>query len=145
MQTQDHFWSRTHSEVVSLSVLYVRQKQISKIKFIYNQMCIYSQQTHSKYCFPYCLCSDFRSGLQSNWTVEGTVGSAEGHGCDASVSAWGYDIHSSVVMPPSFCLIFFMVSSTQLLSSTRQCCEWHHCQADGRHVGGVLQQRGDDP
>lgn len=39
----------------------------------------------SYFCF--VMCFGFLAGLQSNWTAEGAVGSAEGHGGHASVSA----------------------------------------------------------
>ena len=40
----------------------------------------------SAVCLCFSVCFGFVAGLQSNWTVEGAVGSAEGHGSDASVS-----------------------------------------------------------
>lgn len=92
MQTQDHFRSAAHPEVVSPAVSCHRKKH----KLNCN---LSSIQTHWDswfvclllFLFCYVFFFYFLAGLQSNWAVEGAVGSAEGHGGHASISAWRYE------------------------------------------------------
>lgn len=143
MQTQDHFWSRTYSEVVSLSVL-IKLWYIIKITIASPHI---KNIVMSAVCLWFALWFGFVAGLKSNWPVEGTVGSAEGHGGDASVSAWRYVLSILVECFPRLSVTYFqdVFHLLSLCSALRQCGEWHNCQADGWHAGGVLEQRGNDP